>query len=74
MTLNLNSEWNTCRALETDKIISNMFTVSDKNCFVSVANSNTNYNVTPEHVQAFYDAKERMEREVKEAELRKTQM
>ena len=74
MALNLNSEWNTYRALEADKIISNMFTVSDKSCCVSVANGNTAYNVTPEHVRAFYDAKERMEREVKEAELRKSQM
>ena len=74
MTLNLNSEWNTYRALETDKIISNMFTVSDKNCYVSVGNSSACYNVTPEHVRSFYDAKERMEREVKEAELRKSQM
>ena len=32
MSLNLNSEWNTCRALETDKIISNMFAISNKDC------------------------------------------
>lgn len=74
MELNLNSEWNTYPALKTDKIISNMFTVSDKSCYVGVTNSNANYSVTPEHVRAFYDAKERMEHEVKEAELRKTQM
>jgi hypothetical protein len=73
MGLSLNSEWNTYRALETDKYISDMFTVSDKDCYVSFSNSNTRYNVTPEWVESFHVTKERMEREAKEAELRKSQ-
>ena len=74
MRLNSNSKWNTCHGLDTDKVISEMFAISDTDYYVGVVNSNTCYNVTSEHVQAFYDAKERMEREVKEAELRKTQI
>jgi hypothetical protein len=66
MTLNLNSEWNTNSVLGADR------TISD--CYVSFSNSNTRYNVTPEWVESFYVTKERMEREAKEAELRKIQV
>ena len=74
MALNLNSEWNTYRGLEADKIISNMFTVSDKSCYVGVTNSNANYNVTPEYVRAFYEAKEAMERTQEESKLLQAQL